>query len=226
MSVIRSLAWLGLAVEQLRTSRAFYEPLLGEPDREHGELRFSVAESELRLKPPGADPAGGEHVHFAFSTGPPGYERFKQRLEARGPIEEHDLSVYHSVYAFDPDDHCVEFADREEHGTDIASLFEIVLEVEDLDGALDWYRQFDPRVMDRGEQRRRVRLDMGPFELELWEPQRGLAGARPGRSVDLGLAVGDPQAIVDDIAENDLTETEAGLRITDPDGHLLTFVRV
>ncbi len=219
--MIASLAWLGLAVADPEDANAFYEPLLGPPNAsDTGEVRYVVGGSELRLKPPGSTPRGGAHVHYAFSTGERGYARAKETLADAGPLEEHDLDVYRSVYAFDPDDHCVEVANRDDDTNELTGLFEIVLEVDALDRAEAWYDRFDPVLMDRGASRRRTRLDMGPFELELWEPQRGIADAAPGKHVDIGLIVEDLEAVV---ADTETTSTSSGVRVTDPDGHQLTF---
>lgn len=220
--MISSLEWLGLAVDDPAAASTFYERLLGPPasSGENDAVSFEVGEAELRLKPPGSTPRGGAHVHYALSTGHPGYRRAKDILASTG-YEEHDLDVYQSVYAFDPDDHCLEVANRDDDGAEeLTGIFEIVLEVETLERAERWYDRFDPDLMDRGSSRRRTRLDMGPFELELWEPQRGIADAAPGAHVDLGLIVEDLEAV---IPEGAGTSTRSGLRVIDPDGHQLSF---
>lgn len=224
--MIRSLGWLGLAITDPERANAFYEPLLGTPERVDGELRYPVEAGQLRLKPPGAQPRGGAHVHYAFSAGASGYGRAKDVLAAAGPIEEHDLGVYTSIYAFDPDDHCVEVADRDAGDGTITELFEIVLEVDALAPAEAWWDRFDPTLMDRGETRRRTRLDMGPFELELWEPQQGIANAAPGAHVDLGVRVDDLASVRDglDPARGDVTPLDHGFRVCDPDGHRVTVL--
>lgn len=225
--VIASLEWLGLAVADVETANTFYEPLLGSPhEGADGELWYEVGPTDLRLKPPGTDPPGGAHVHYAFSAGERAYTEYKTTMAQHGPVEEHELGVYRSAYTFDPDDHCVEFAARDGDGTGLSSIFEIVLEVDSLEAAERWYNCFDPDLMDRGEERRRVRLDMGPFELELWEPQRGIADARPGAHVDIGLTVEERGTVLDrlDADSRRIDHTEVGTRIVDPDGHDLTIV--
>lgn len=202
--VIRSLEWLGLAITDQAATRTFYDRLFGAPCTDGPLLRYPVGDTELRLYPPASAHGGGRHVHYACSTDAAGYRAYTDALAAMVPTEEHDLGVYKSTYAFDPDGHCIEFADREQAATEIISLFEIVLEVASLERSLAWYDRFDPTVMDRGTARRRLRLDMGPFELELWEPQRGLAGARPGVDVRIGVSVTSPMSVG---------------TMTDPDGH-------
>ncbi len=225
-AVISSLAWLGLAISDPERANAFYEPLLGAPARVDGELRYAVGAGQLRLKPPGAHPRGGDHVHYAFSAGTSGYARAKETLGAAGPIEEHDLGVYTSVYAFDPDDHCVEVANRDAGDGAITELFEIVLEVEALARAEAWWDRFDPTLMDRGETRRRTRLDMGPFELELWEPQQGIADAAPGAHVDMGLRVDDLASARDALEDTGHARHELadGFSVRDPDGHRVALL--
>lgn len=225
--MIASLGWLGLDIADADAANAFYEPLLGEPAiAADGTIRYSAGSSDLFLYPPDAPYRGGTHVHYAFSTGADGYAAYKSRLEDLAPVEEYHLAVYRSVYAFDPDDHCVEFAERDDDDeADISGIFEIVLEVEDLERAEAWYRHWSVSLMDRGEDRRRVRLDMGNFELELWEPQRGIADAKPGKSVDLGIDVPDPDTLVERLAPRSRTvqDVERGTRIIDPDEHVLTI---
>ncbi|MFC4359933.1 VOC family protein [Halobium salinum] len=120
-------------------------------------------------------------------------------------------------------------ADRREDAPPLTDIFEIVLEVEDLDAAVALYETLGFEPYDRGENRRRVRL-AGPFDLELWEPQLGLADARGGVHVDLALRVADPEATVvavaDRVGEAVQVDTRHGdgLRVRDPDGHYLTFV--
>lgn len=111
-------------------------------------------------------------------------------------------------------------------------IFEIVLEVADVERAESFYRALGMDVTDRGDTRRRVRLTAGSFDIELWEPQLGLADGRGGAHVDVGFETDEPQGVLDAIVESedtdmdtcDVTHLENGIRIRDEDGHHLTFV--
>ena len=93
-----------------------------------------------------------------------------------------------------------------------------------LSRAVERYRELGFAVVDRGDDRQRVRL-RGPVDLELWEPQLGIADARGGVHVDLGFETADPNAAREAVADDALAVEELadGVRITDPDGHSLTF---
>jgi catechol-2,3-dioxygenase len=106
----------------------------------------------------------------------------------------------------------------------ITDVFEIVLEVEDLPRAESFYRALGFEVVDRGGERRRVRLG-GPVDLELWEPQLGIADARGGLHVDVGFATDHPAAAVEAVRDDAcaVEEVDVGLRVRDPDGHYVTF---
>lgn len=107
----------------------------------------------------------------------------------------------------------------------LTGIFEVVLEVTDLSRAESRYRRLGFEVVDRGEKRRRVRLT-GPVDLELWEPQLGIADARGGLHVDLAFATPNPDAAVEAGAPwpDGPEHVPEGLRVVDDDGHLLTFV--
>ena len=77
----------------------------------------------------------------------------------------------------------------------VTGLVEVVLEVESLDRAMAFYRALGMEVVDRGANRKRVRLSAGPFDFELWEPHLGLADARGGVHVDLGFAADVERAV-------------------------------
>jgi catechol 2,3-dioxygenase-like lactoylglutathione lyase family enzyme len=241
------LSHLGLEVKYLDRARLFYEDRLGlSAVREtETEVGFPVGNAELVLRRPTGVPRGGLHVHYAFSTPKNSFESWRDRLADLDP-EEFEFGSYRSLYVDDPDDHCVEVgnnaeqteqteqaekAEGDEPGVHppLTGVFEIVLEVEDLDAAVAFYQDLGFEPYDHGETRRRVRL-AGPFDLELWEPQLGLADARGGVHVDLGLGVENPEAAVDRVrgrvGEPTSVDTPrgAGLRVRDPDGHVLTFV--
>lgn len=224
-SVIEELAWLALAVDDLDTSAAFYTDVLDlaatDHDSPHDELHLDAGTSALHLRGPSASRSGGDHVHYAFETGRDSLKGWKTRLEAIGPVETHDFGVYRSLYVFDPDDHCVELGGRTDADRTITGIFEIVLEVEDLERAEGFYTTLGCSILDRGFDRRRVRLDAGPFELELWEPQTGLADAKPGSNVELGIVVTDPEKTLQTAKR--VGATIDGTDITDPDGHRLVL---
>ena len=199
--------------------------------------------TRLVLRRPTDTPRGGVHTHYAFSTTPGAYERWLRRLADLDPVE-FSFGATDSLYVYDPAGHCVEIGGfdrdgggsggREAPGTDpdpdaappLSDLFEVVLEVTDLSAAEARYRRLGFEVVDRGEKRRRVRLS-GPVDLELWEPQLGLADARGGLHVDLALSTDDPAAAVEAGAPwpGDVESVPGGRRVVDGDGHVLTFLR-
>jgi len=203
-----------------------------------------VGPTRLVLRRPTDTPRGGVHTHYAFSTTPRAYERWWQRLADLDPVE-FSFGAADSLYVYDPAGHCVEIGsfDRDgdsseesegaERTTDadpdavppLSGLFEVVLEVADLPAAEDRYRRLGFEVVDRGEKRRRVRLS-GPVDLELWEPQLGIADARGGLHVDLAFVADDPEAAVDAGGPwpGDVESVPDGLRVVDDDGHVLTFL--
>ena len=192
-----SLRWLALEVADLGRARSFYEghlehsPTLSS-DR---EVAYRVGDGALVLREPSSVPRGGVHVHYAIGTG--AYEEWWDALSAHFELEEHRFGDSRSLYLFDPDDHCVELGERGEGRID--SIFEVVLEVEDLDRSEAFYTALGMRPIDRGTERRRVRLDAGGVEIELWEPQLGLADARGGLHVDLGFETSDPERLVEPV---------------------------
>lgn len=226
--MIDRLEWLALDVRNLDRAGAFYEDVIELPPADGGgpaDRRFDAGSSTLHLRGPDADHRGGAHVHYAFETGRDAMDAWESRLEAAGTVESHDFGVYRSLYCFDPDDHCVEVGGRAD-GTDaITGIFEIVLEVELVEAAEAFYRELGCSVIDRGDERDRVRMAAGEFELELWTPQTGIAGAEPGAHVELGLTVEDPPRAVDRAAVSGATlDGSHESAVIDPDGHRLVFV--
>ena len=242
MVALTSLSRLALEVKYLDRARSFYVDRLGlDPVRETGtELAFSVGETELVVRRPTGVPRGGLHVHYAFTAPAAAYDDWLDRLAALDP-EEMRFGSSRSLYVDDPDDHCVEIGGTGEGGGDgdgegddsagdragappLTGIFEAVLEVADLDRAEAFYRALGFEAVDRGAERRRVRL-RGPFDLELWEPQLGIADARGGVHVDLGVTTDDPAAAADAVADRACAverRDEAAL-VVDPDGHRVTF---
>jgi catechol-2,3-dioxygenase len=229
--VLTSLSHLALETKYLDAARAFYEERFGlsATHETEGELRYAVGETELRLRRPTGIPRGGLHTHFAFSGTPGTLTAWRERLADLDP-EEFDFGGYRSLYVYDPDGNCVEIgietADQSADAAPPTGIFEVVLEVADLDTAEATYTALGFETVDRGQSRRRVRL-RGPMDLELWEPQLGLADARGGVHVDLGFETPDPAAAAEAVAEwTTATESVAdGVRVRDRDGHWVTFRR-
>ncbi|MDY6818842.1 MAG: VOC family protein [Halobacteriales archaeon] len=233
--MLSGLAWLTLEVKYLERALSFYTDHLDLPviDRTATEAILGVGDSELRLRTPGPVPRGGLHTHYAFAIPRGEYDQWKARLGEQFDLDEHQFGSASSLYCYDPDGHCVELGQFAEEGSGITGIFEVVLEVESLDRALAVYTGLGGEVVDRGEARRRARLDLGPVDIELWEPQLGIADGRGGVHVDLGFRADDPTAVADAIAEDvcsvtyldDGTAPPETVRIKDPDGHYLTIRR-
>jgi catechol 2,3-dioxygenase-like lactoylglutathione lyase family enzyme len=226
--MLDSLAWLALEAKDLDRARSFYEDHLDLPVRDAtaSAIAFAAGDVDFVIRRPTAVPRGGVHTHFAFSVPAAEYEDWWDRLEGRFDLEEHRFGNVRSLYLYDPDGHCVELGQREVSGPGIDGIFEIVLEVADLERAETFYRDLGLSVMDRGDDRRRVRLT-GPVDLELWEPQLGIADARGGVHVDVGFTSADPEAALEAVADRvQSSETiEGGRRFRDPDGHVVTLQR-
>ncbi|WP_115863980.1 VOC family protein [Halorussus litoreus] len=241
--MLTGLDRLALEAKYLDRAREFYATHLDLPvTRERdGEVVFDAGGTDFVLREPGPVPRGGVHTHFAFATPPDCYDDWYDRLSAEFDLAEFDFGGSKSLYFYDPDGNCVEIggcgeheersdlrkASREEEPASdalITDIFEVVLEVEDLARAESFYRSLGFEPVDRGDQRRRVRLG-GPVALELWEPQLGIADARGGLHVDLGFATEDPADAADAVREDacEVSQVEAGVRVRDPDGHYLTF---
>ena len=211
-----------------------------------GSAATGTDPARLVLRRPTDTPRGGVHTHYAFSTTPRAYERWWRRLADLDPVE-FSFGATDSLYVYDPAGHCVEIGGFDRHGdasgdsdgaedppgdTDpdaappLSGLFEVVLEVTDLPAAEARYRRLGFEVVDRGEKRRRVRLS-GPVDLELWEPQLGIAEARGGLHVDLAFATDDPEAAVEAGGPRvgNVESVPDGRRVVDDDGHVLTFLR-
>ncbi|ADJ15497.1 VOC family protein [Halalkalicoccus jeotgali] len=222
--MLDSLSHLALEVKYLDRACDFYTTYLDLPvEREdERELVFRVGGTDLILRRPTSVPRGGLHTHYAFSTSPEEYDDWLARLEELDP-DEHTFGSSRSLYIDDPDDHCVEIGEVDDSGTGLTGIFEVVLEVADLDRAEAFYTDLGFELTDRGSDRRRVRL-VGPMDLELWEPQLGLADAHGGAHVDLGFDAADPERAVDPVRDRvcAVESLANGVRILDPDGHYLT----
>jgi catechol 2,3-dioxygenase-like lactoylglutathione lyase family enzyme len=224
--MLDSLAWLGLESKDLDRARTFYAEHLDLAVREAtgSSIAFAAGDVDFVVRRPTDVPRGGVHTHYAFSIPTEEYDDWWDRLDGRFDLEEHRFGSVRSLYLYDPDGHCVELGQRDVAGPGIDGIFEIVLEVADLERATAFYRDLGFSVMDRGDDRRRVRLS-GPVALELWEPQVGLANARGGVHVDVGFTTSDPDAAVDAVAERvqSVESVDGGRRFRDPDGHVVTL---
>ncbi len=229
--MLTGLRWLALEAKDLEPARAFYEGALDLPVVEESdeEVVYAAGDDRLRLRRPSGVPRGGVHTHYALAAPRARYDAWYDRLSGEFDLREHEFGSAKSLYLYDPDGNCVEIAGTggstdatDGEPTPVTDVFEVVLEVEALDRAESFYRRlgFDP--VDRGEDRRRVRL-RGPVDLELWEPQLGIADARGGLHVDLGFEA-DPDRVLDAVGERacEVETLDDGVRLRDPDGHWLT----
>jgi catechol 2,3-dioxygenase-like lactoylglutathione lyase family enzyme len=233
--VLDRVTHLTLEVADLDAARAFYAERFGLTAAETSarEVLFPVGETELRLRRPDGVPRGGLHTHFAFTVAPGTGPGWRARLADLDP-ETATFGESASLYVDDPDGNCVEIwgldpdAGRDP-GTDPGSptgIFEVVLEVADLDDAVERFVALGFEPVDRGTSRRRSRL-CGPVDVELWEPQLGIADARGGVHVDLGFETVVPEAAAEAVAAwtTVRVDLDDGVRIRDADGHWLTFRR-
>ena len=226
--MITTLAWLALEVKYLDRAEAFYRDHLeletvAERD---DEIALAVDDTDLVLRRPTALPRGGLHTHYAYSIPAAEYDAWYDRLAETFALDERTFGSSRSLYFYDTEGNCVELGESDESGTGVLGVFEVVLEVADLDRAEAFYTALGMEPVDRGGDRRRVRLDAGPFALELWEPQLGIADARGGVHVDCGFGVEDSEAALERVQDrvSAVERTDERIRVRDPDGHFLTFV--
>ncbi|OLZ40155.1 fosmidomycin resistance protein [Natrinema saccharevitans] len=225
--MVSGLAWLALEAKYLEPAAAFYEDELDLTVRERGprEVVFAAGDTDLVVRRPDGVPRGGLHTHFAFSIPDAEYDDWWVRLSADHDLEEAQFGPARSLYLYDPDGNCVELGQRDVAGPGIDGIFEVVLEVRDLERAQAFYEVLGFDAVDEGDDRKRVRLQ-GPMALELWEPHLGIADARGGVHVDLGFETDDPAAALAAVRDRiGSLEREADdeVVIRDPDGHVLTF---
>ncbi|EMA37955.1 VOC family protein [Halococcus hamelinensis] len=223
-----ALDWLALEVKRLDRATAFYRDHLRlDVARETDtEVAFAAGETDLVLRRPTGPPRGGLHTHYALSIPRTEYDAWYDRLAGTFDLDEHAFGDARSLYFYDLDGNCVELGESDGEGSGVVGVFEVVLEVVNLDRAEDFYTALGMEMVDRGSERRRVRLRGDGFDLELWEPQLGLADARGGVHVDCGFRYPDPEAALETV-EGSVTSAERlgdGIRVRDPDGHSLTFV--
>ncbi len=225
--MLTGLSWLALEVKYLDRARTFYEEelRLRVHDERNRELALAAGTTELVLRRPADVPRGGLHTHFAFSIPDEEYEEWWGRLSEHYDLEEAQFGPARSLYLYDPDGNCVELGQQDVAGPGIDGIFEVVLEVEDLDRSRSFYADLGFETVDVGDDRKRVRLH-GPMALELWEPHLGIADARGGVHVDLGFETDDPVAALDAVRDRVRSidwERDDEVVVRDPDGHFLTF---
>ncbi|MFB1065842.1 VOC family protein [Natrinema sp. H-ect4] len=225
--MLTGLDWLALEAKYLEVAGTFYEETLGLTCRERGadELVFAAGNTDLVLRRPAALPRGGLHTHFAFSIPAAEYDDWWDRLDDNYDLEEARFGPSRSLYLYDPDGNCVELGQQDVAGPGIDGIFEVVLEVADLERAQAFYEDLGFETVDEGDDRKRVRLH-GPMALELWEPHLGIADARGGVHVDLGFETDEPAAALEAVRDRIGSlerEADEEVVIRDPDGHFLTF---
>lgn len=217
------LGWLALEVKYLERARDFYADTLGLDVVRASETEcvHAAGETEVVLRVPSTVPRGGNHVHYAFSTPREEYEGWKETVDV---VEERDFGAYSSLYFYDDDGHCLEIGESDSSGEGIVGVFEIVFEVENLERATEFYTSLGASVSSQGDDRDRVRLDAGGFDIELWEPQLGIADGQGGAHMDVGFEVDDVAEAVDAVEDDALASetTRDGIRLRDPDGHYVT----
>jgi catechol 2,3-dioxygenase-like lactoylglutathione lyase family enzyme len=220
--------WFTLEVKYLDRAVTFYEAFLelAVVEESDDEAVLAAGETELRLRTPGSVPRGGLHTHYALTVPEREYDDWYDRLDDRFDLVEQTFGGARSLYFYDTEGNCVELGERRTDADGVGDLFELVLEVEQLDEAVTFYETLGFEVVDDGRDEGRVRLTTGDLDLELWSPRLGIADGRGGVHVDFGVAADDPEAIADGVRDDALAvdETDDGVRIRDPDGHYLTLV--
>lgn len=229
--MLTGLAWLALEVKSLERARSFYEETLELSRRERrddaDELVFAAGETDLVCRRPAGVPRGGLHTHYALSIPADEYADWWDRLSDSYDLEEAQFGASKSLYLYDPDGNCVELGQRDVDGPGIDGIFEVVLEVEELERSEAFYADLGFETVDVGADRNRIRLSLrDSLALELWEPHLGIADARGGVHVDLGFETSEPtaalEAVSDDVRHADHVADERVV-VRDPDGHFLTF---
>lgn len=226
--MLDGLNWLALEVKYLDRATSFYEAFLDldvRTESEH-EVALTAGESDLVLRSPSGVPRGGLHTHYAFSVPRSEYDSWYDRLDERFDLVEHTFGESKSLYFYDTEGNCVELGQQDVSGPGIDGIFEVVLEVENLDRAQPRYERLGFETVDEGESRQRVRMTAGAFDIELWEPHLGLADARGGVHVDIGIDTADPEAVAETVSDEmeRTTKTENGYRLRDEDGHYISLV--
>lgn len=228
--MVDTLQWLALEVKYLDRAQSFYEAFL-ELDvvREtESETILDTGGTELILRTPSGVPRGGLHTHYACSIPREEYDSWYSRLDDRFDLVEETFGDSKSLYFYDTEGNCVELGQSDVAGPGVDGIFEVVFEVEDLASAASFYERLGFETVDTGQDRKRVRMSSGSFDIELWEPHLGLADARGGVHVDVGIGTTDPAATAQRVSDDALaTEAiDAGYRIRDPDGHYISLLEL
>lgn len=220
--------WLTLEVKYADRMTVFYEAFLELDVQAETETQavLSAGETDIRLRAPSGVPRGGLHTHYALTIPDREYDDWYDRLDERFDLVETTFGELRSLYFYDPEGNCVELGERDVAGDGVTGLFELVLEVEQLYPAVDFYERLGFEMVDDGREDGRVRMTTGEFDIELWEPRLGIADARGGVHVDYGVACEDPDGLSAELADvaQSVTEVSEGVRLEDPYGHYVTLV--
>jgi len=226
--MLGTIEYLALETKYLDRSQAFYEAFLDLDVRRErdSEVAFATGDADLLLRAPGTTPRGGVHTHYAMSIPTDEYDDWYDRLDERFDLVEHTFGDSRSLYFYDPDGNCVELGESTVNGSGIDGIFEVVLEVTDLDAAEAFYEAIGFETVDRGDDRTRIRMTADSFAIELWETQLGIADARGGLHVDFGVEAEDPGAVADGVRDEAraVEQLDDGVRLVDRDGHSLSLL--
>lgn len=221
------LDWLTLEVKYLDRATEFYtENLNLDFTNQSAQLaETDIGNTTLKLQSPHTVPRGGLHTHFAFATTSTEYPTWWESLSTNHELIEHSFPSGNSLYFYDPDGNCLEIGEQADDGSGLTGIFEIVLEVEDLETAEEYYTRMGGEPISRSTDRPRVRLDFGTFDIELWEPHLGIADARGAVHLDFGIALPNPDTVATDLTTHSqsITNVAEGTRLHDPDGHYVTL---
>ncbi|MFB6284369.1 MAG: VOC family protein [Halobacteria archaeon] len=222
------LEWLSLESKYLEESEKFYRNVLDLDvvDKTPNTKSFQAGNTVLRLVKPSVVPRGGVHTHYAFSAPRSEYGDWIDRIEETLEFTpfEHEFGSSSSMYFYDPDRHCVEIGGRDDSGEGITGIFEVVIEVENLENSMEFYSALGGSVIDDPGDEDRVRLSFGGFDLEIWEPRLGIADGQGGLHVDFGVSPDEEDVDMKYLSEHSNRQQylEDGVKFRDSDGHYIT----